>query len=233
MNPGKDTKKCEACGTFLSFSSFYKNKSKVDGYQNRCIDCIKDYKDKIRKGIEPAPKIKRTSFFIPDIYLVGYGRTQIFQNCCLSCNDPFFCLKQERDAIDLFCESCDNKKIIVPERCISNVNYIGTVIGWLAKTESPEKKRTQRNYKKVYERDRYTCQYCGYNLKDSPVFMPLHIDHIKPWSAQGGNSMNNMVVACRDCNLLASDKWFTNLEEKKEFITFEKQKRLWIQKKNL
>lgn len=219
-------KLCDSCGVWLEFSDFYKNKSKSSGLQNRCKDCIKDYKVKLRKGlIERQQPIPKELYYIPDIFLVGYGRTQTFQNCCLSCEDPFFCLKTEREYCDLFCESCTADETKIKDINISKVNYVGNLIGWISKIENPSKKRVHKNYKKVYQRDKFTCQYCGYNLKNAKTFLPLHIDHIRPWSSQGGNSEKNLVVACQECNLSASDKWFNNFEEKKEFILFQKLKK--------
>ncbi len=233
MNMQNDTKrkKCDGCGLFLRFSEFYKNKAKNDGMQNKCKDCIKDYKVKLQEGITVATIIKRTSYFIPDIYLVGYGRMQTFQHSCLACEAPFFCCINIKDGSDLFCDSCQHSDMPIPEKNIGTVNYIGNVIGWLAKLESPSKKRNHRNYKNAYHRDKYTCQYCGYNLQDAKEFLPLHIDHIKPWSAAGGNALNNLVVSCQTCNLIASDKWFSSFEEKKEHILFERQRKKWHEEK--
>ena len=222
------TKRCDLCGLYLQFSDFYKNKSKSDGFQNRCKDCIKDYKIKLSQGLsEKQETIKREFYYIPDIFIVGYGRTQVYQNCCLNCNSPFFCLKALRDFEDLFCDSCNPNEAKIDTRNASKINFIGNVIGWICNLENPKKQRMHRNYKNAYKRDKYTCQYCGYNLENANKFLPLHIDHIRPWSSQGGNGLTNLVVSCSECNLLVSDKWFNNFEEKKEFILFEKQKKIW------
>lgn len=219
-------KKCDACGLWIEFSDFYKNKAKSSGVQNRCKDCIKDYKIKLSKGlIEKQRAIRKDFYYIPDIFLVGYGRTQVFQNCCLNCEAPFFCVQEIREFQDLFCEDCKQDETRLNERNTSKINYVGNVVGWLSKIQNPSTKRMRTNYTKVYRRDKFTCQYCGYNLQNSSKFLPLHIDHIKPWTAQGGNSDKNLVVSCQECNLLASDKWFLSFEEKKEYIIFEKQKR--------
>jgi 5-methylcytosine-specific restriction endonuclease McrA len=227
MNLDTQKKKCDDCGLFLLISDFYKNKAKSDGRQNRCKDCMKDYKIKLKNESESRSVkiIARDFYFIPNIFLVGYGRTQTYQNCCLLCENPFFCMNYIKEHCDLFCDECQKKEFILPEKNKANVNFVGHVVGWLAKTESAEKKRIHRNYKKAYERDRYECQYCGYNLSNAKKYIPLHIDHIKPWSAQGGNSLNNLVVSCADCNLTASDKWFNSFEEKKQYILFEKKKK--------
>lgn len=49
----------------------------------------------------------------------------------------------------------------------------------------------------VLKRDKFTCQYCG---KQSPDVV-LHLDHIKPVSKGGTNTLLNLVTSCVDCNL--------------------------------
>lgn len=223
MSLDTQNKKCAFCGLYLSFSNFHKNKAKIDGYQNNCKECMKSYKKKIKNKIEEQPTLlKKQFFYIPNIYLVGYGRAQTYQVSCLLCSTPYFCMNDEKEYSDLFCDSCHENDFKISSENISNINYVGNVIGWLAKIESPKRKRSFKNYKKCYERDKYCCQYCGYNLKDAKKFLPLHIDHIKPWSSQSGNSLNNIVVACQECNLIASDKWFSTFYEKKEYILSKK-----------
>ena len=53
----------------------------------------------------------------------------------------------------------------------------------------------------VLKRDSFTCQYCG----KMPPDTTLHIDHIKPVSKDGKNTMLNLVTSCIDCNLGKSD----------------------------
>lgn len=156
-------------------------------------------------------------FFIPNIKLVGYGRSQSYQICCLKCGKLEFNMSTVRSHTDLFCDGHYDDKLIMPEN-ESSINFIGNIIGWEVKSATIFKRRSFYNYRKVYERDRYTCQYCGYNLKEATEFRPLHIDHIIPWTASGSNSMNNLVVSCASCNLRASNKWFQNFQEKKRFL---------------
>lgn len=49
----------------------------------------------------------------------------------------------------------------------------------------------------VLKRDKFTCQYCG---EQSPSVI-LHLDHIKPVSKGGKNTLLNLVTSCVDCNL--------------------------------
>jgi hypothetical protein len=48
----------------------------------------------------------------------------------------------------------------------------------------------------VFKRDKFTCQYCGKSAPD----VVLEVDHIKPVSKGGNNSMLNLVTACFECN---------------------------------
>jgi 5-methylcytosine-specific restriction endonuclease McrA len=50
--------------------------------------------------------------------------------------------------------------------------------------------------KNIFLRDRYVCQYCGikYDERD------LTLDHVVPTSKGGGNSWQNLVTCCFDCN---------------------------------
>lgn len=49
----------------------------------------------------------------------------------------------------------------------------------------------------VFRRDDFRCRYCG---RRSPEVV-LHVDHRVPWSLGGATSLENLVTACRDCNL--------------------------------
>jgi len=49
----------------------------------------------------------------------------------------------------------------------------------------------------VLMRDRYTCQYCG----AQPAKANLTIDHVLPKTRGGDSSWENVVCACKACNL--------------------------------
>jgi len=50
--------------------------------------------------------------------------------------------------------------------------------------------------RKLFERDRYTCAYCG--MQGMPH--ELNREHIQPVSRGGANTWMNVVTACRSCN---------------------------------
>ena len=48
----------------------------------------------------------------------------------------------------------------------------------------------------VFERDNYTCQYCGRSYEEAD----LEIEHIIPISKGGNNDIRNLATACGACN---------------------------------
>ena len=55
-------------------------------------------------------------------------------------------------------------------------------------------KKWKRISKQVFERDSYTCHYCG---KAGGI---LEVDHIIAFSKGGADDLENLVTACRKCN---------------------------------
>jgi len=56
------------------------------------------------------------------------------------------------------------------------------------------------NRENIYKRDNYECVYCGHgNKKD------LTLDHVNPQAKGGGNTWDNLVTACRNCNQEKAD----------------------------
>jgi 5-methylcytosine-specific restriction endonuclease McrA len=47
---------------------------------------------------------------------------------------------------------------------------------------------------KVFERDHYTCQYCGI------TGVPLTVDHIITWESGGPSIPENLLTSCKHCN---------------------------------
>lgn len=73
-------------------------------------------------------------------------------------------------------------------------------MGWLMHLPLRYKKQRKRNAIpqtmrwEIYRRDGYKCVYCGGKLD-------LHLDHVVPYSRGGEDSYDNLVTACRNCNL--------------------------------
>lgn len=62
---------------------------------------------------------------------------------------------------------------------------------------------------KVLTRDQFRCRYCG---RSAPEVV-LHVDHIYPRSKGGEDSLENLVAACRECNLGKRDVLLPALQE--------------------
>ena len=53
----------------------------------------------------------------------------------------------------------------------------------------------------IFQRDNFTCQYCG---RKSPEVI-LEVDHKYPKSKGGLNKMKNYITSCRECNIGKGD----------------------------
>ncbi len=80
---------------------------------------------------------------------------------------------------------------------------------------------TENLKKKIFERDNYTCQYCG-RKGTGP---DLQLDHIVPLSRGGTNDEENLITACGKCNAEKANKTLDAFFAAKEKET--KAKRLW------
>lgn len=56
----------------------------------------------------------------------------------------------------------------------------------------------------VMQRDGFRCQYCGRNPQTDPT-VELQVDHKHPQSKGGQTSKENLITACRECNVGKSD----------------------------
>ena len=75
-------------------------------------------------------------------------------------------------------------------------------------------------YQHIYERDEWKCVYCGLDGKNGfEVWWHanFNIDHVKPKS-KGGDEDENLVVACRACNLYKGNIDCNSIEEGKGII---------------
>ena len=72
-------------------------------------------------------------------------------------------------------------------------------LAYMIKRPRPERRLTRLE---VFNRDRYTCQYCG----KQPGLNELTLDHVKPRSQGGESKWNNCVLACVSCNHRKADR---------------------------
>ena len=72
----------------------------------------------------------------------------------------------------------------------------------------------------IYERDRLTCQYCGFKVVDFESWWLAHfnVDQIKPVSRGGPEADHNKVLACSACNNYKGGFDCNTLEEAREYV---------------
>lgn len=72
----------------------------------------------------------------------------------------------------------------------------------ILKQKSNSKSRTinEKIRLQVFKRDNYACKICGKNPANN-LGVILHLDHIKPFSKGGDNSLENLRTLCSKCNL--------------------------------
>jgi 5-methylcytosine-specific restriction endonuclease McrA len=63
-------------------------------------------------------------------------------------------------------------------------------------------RRVKFSRRNLFERDGYTCQYCGRR----PARSELSIDHVVPKSRGGATSWSNVLLACTECNARKRDR---------------------------
>ena len=72
---------------------------------------------------------------------------------------------------------------------------------------------------KVLERDRYRCQYCGLdgmsNFENSLI---MSVDFVLPRARKGKKESDNLISACRPCNVIKGHKVFKSFEEAKVYV---------------
>jgi len=65
----------------------------------------------------------------------------------------------------------------------------------------------KRISKQVFERDNFTCLYCG------EIGGILEVDHMFPISKGGSNELDNLTTSCRKCNRQKRDKTIQEFKE--------------------
>jgi 5-methylcytosine-specific restriction endonuclease McrA len=78
---------------------------------------------------------------------------------------------------------------------------------------------TSEEGRKVLDRDRYRCQYCGLDgLENFENSLVMSVDFVLPRARQGKKDSHNLVVACRACNVIKGKRVFKDLEQAKQYV---------------
>ncbi|MBI2322440.1 MAG: HNH endonuclease [Chloroflexi bacterium] len=86
-------------------------------------------------------------------------------------------------------EHADGATVRTPSRLVPLPSVIRLI--YYIRRPQPKAKLTRRD---VFQRDRWTCQYCGVRTRD------LTLDHVVPRHRGGKHVWDNLVSACKLCN---------------------------------
>lgn len=84
---------------------------------------------------------------------------------------------------------------------------------------------TAKDERDVYQRDRWTCVYCGFDGRSFDSWMQLTLDHVMPQHLATNHSKENLVACCTACNSITSRMKF-KAEDSRETIIKAKRKRV-------
>ena len=87
------------------------------------------------------------------------------------------------------------------DKCLYNYESSGDVNKFGMNKDKVKEERSKLTPKiryQVLKKYNYTCQYCGRTASDG---VKLHVDHIIPVSRGGKTEMDNLTVACEECNI--------------------------------
>lgn len=78
---------------------------------------------------------------------------------------------------------------------------------------------TSEEGRRILERDQYRCQYCGLDgLSSFENSLIMTVDFVHPRAHKGKKSPENLVTACRPCNILKGRRVFASLAEARAYV---------------
>ena len=78
---------------------------------------------------------------------------------------------------------------------------------------------TSEEGRRVLERDLYRCQYCGLDGASSfENSLIMTVDFVHPRAHKGMKHAENLVTACRPCNVIKGRRVFRDLEHAKAYV---------------
>jgi 5-methylcytosine-specific restriction endonuclease McrA len=78
---------------------------------------------------------------------------------------------------------------------------------------------TSQEGRRILERDQYRCQYCG--LDGAASFensLIMTVDFVHPRAHKGEKAPENLVTACRPCNVIKGRRVFASFDDAKSYI---------------
>jgi 5-methylcytosine-specific restriction endonuclease McrA len=78
---------------------------------------------------------------------------------------------------------------------------------------------TTEEGRRILERDQYRCQYCGFDAMASfENSLIMTVDFVHPRARKGKKQPENLVTACRPCNVIKGYRVYGSFEEAKAYV---------------
>ena len=112
-------------------------------------------------------------------------------------NPKRYAYKKRKWDKDRKCLICDKKYVAITD----NQRYCGKKCYLKNQAEKYNYHGAWGLRFKVLKRDSFTCQYCGRKAPN----VELQVDHKYPKSKGGKLTLNNLITACKECNIGKQD----------------------------
>jgi 5-methylcytosine-specific restriction endonuclease McrA len=113
--------------------------------------------------------------------------------------EPLCVVSDRRAVVLVLTEIAD---LVHPSEAVMRSAHLSVVVPDVVRLRRyarvPYRWRTPLNRRSVFARDGHSCQYCGAAAES--------IDHVVPRSRGGKHAWENVVAACRPCNVRKRDK---------------------------
>jgi len=83
----------------------------------------------------------------------------------------------------------------------------------------PAKPLTSQEGRRILERDKYRCQYCGLDgMSSFENSLIMTVDFVHPRAQKGKKTPDNLVTACRPCNVIKGRHVFRDINQARQYV---------------
>lgn len=120
--------------------------------------------------------------------------------------------------VSSLCPDCSSVRALVAKR--KGKRIARSVRRFTQRCEKYGVVYTKINRPDVFNRDNWTCVYCGVRVVRTKHYAPNQatLDHVIPLSKGGTHTMDNVVTACQQCNSVKSNKDVLMIKKTKQLV---------------
>jgi 5-methylcytosine-specific restriction endonuclease McrA len=203
-------KVCYTCKKEKELSDFCKNKSSKDGKSDQCRICAKEYRDankEKRKSYPSSTKEYRQNYYNENKDTINinrrnnYSKNKIRYKQARKINYQLNRTKIRKNQSEHYFRNKQYYKIKSAKYRVNNKSAIN-LRNRKRQLKLIGKNISQKQIDKLLEQHNYKCFYCKIELTG----INLHLDHKNPLSRGGEHNIDNLVPACKTCNLRKGTK---------------------------